>query len=231
MRVDEDADPDICVVNTCSVTEVADKKGRQLIRRLHQRHPDAAIVVTGCYAQLKKEEVASLPGVAVVAGSNEKLLLDTFIDRWLSERCQIVEVMPARDIREFRPSCERGDRTRYFLKVQDGCDYWCTYCTIPMARGRSRSGTIESIVAQARDVAREGGREIVITGVNVGDFGKGRDDTFFDLIKALDEVEGISRFRISSIEPNLLTPDIIEWVALSARAFYASFPYTAAERF
>ena len=158
MRVDEDADPDICVVTTCSGTEVADKKGRQLIRRLHQRHPDAAIVVTGCYAQLKKEEVASLPGVAVVAGSNEKLLLDTFIDRWLSERCQIVEVMPARDIREFRPSCERGDRTRYFLKVQDGCDYWCTYCTIPMARGRSRSGTIESIVAQARDVAREIGR-------------------------------------------------------------------------
>ncbi len=223
MRVDEDADPDICVVNTCSVTEVADKKGRQLIRRLHQRHPDAAIVVTGCYAQLKKEEVASLPGVAVVAGSNEKLLLDTFIDRWLSERRQIVEVMPARDIREFRPSCERGDRTRYFLKVQDGCDYWCTYCTIPMARGRSRSGTIENIVAQARDVAREGGREIVITGVNVGDFGKGRDDTFFDLIKALDEVEGISRFRISSIEPNLLTPDIIEWVALSARAFMPHF--------
>ncbi len=161
--------------------------------------------------------------MAVVAGSNEKLLLDTFIDRWLSERRQIVEVMPARDIREFRPSCERGDRTRYFLKVQDGCDYWCTYCTIPMARGRSRSGTIENIVAQARDVAREGGREIVITGVNVGDFGKGRDDTFFDLIKALDEVEGISRFRISSIEPNLLTPDIIEWVALSARAFMPHF--------
>lgn len=223
VRVNESDRPDLCVVNTCSVTEMADKKGRRLIRHLHTTQPQAAIVVTGCYAQLKPQEVASLPGVAIVAGSNEKLLLDSFIGRWLEHRKQIVEVMPTRDIREFRPSCERGGRTRYFLKVQDGCDYWCTYCTIPAARGRSRSGSIESLVAQARGVAAEGGREIVLTGVNIGDFGKGRDDNFFDLIRALDRVEGIERYRISSIEPNLLTPDIIGWIASESRAFMPHF--------
>lgn len=209
--------PDICVVNTCSVTELADKKCRQAIRSLHKKHPNAAIIVTGCYAQLKSEEVAAIDGVAVVAGTDRKLLLADYLDQWLKTHEPRTLITPTKDIRAFSPSCSRGDRTRYFLKVQDGCDYYCTYCTIPMARGRSRSGNIDDLVAQAREVAAEGGKEIVITGVNIGDFGKGRTDTFFDLIKALDEVEGIERYRISSIEPNLLTDEIIEWVAASKR--------------
>lgn len=209
--------PDVCVVNTCSVTELADKKCRQYIRSLHKRYPHAAIVVTGCYAQLKSDEVASIPGVKVVAGIDQKLELGKFLDEWLATHELQTVVTPTKSIRRFLPSCSRGDRTRYFLKVQDGCDYFCTYCTIPMARGRSRSGTIEEMVAQARGVAQEGGKEIVITGVNIGDFGKGRDDNFLDLIKALDEVDGIERYRISSIEPNLLSDEIIEFVAGSKR--------------
>lgn len=223
MPVCGDAEPDLCVVNTCSVTEVADKKGRSLIRKLHRRYPQAAIVVTGCYAQLKPEEVSALPGVELVVGNNDKLAIDTYIARWLKERRKCVDVLPAKDIRTFSPSCERGDRTRYFLKVQDGCDYWCTYCTIPMARGRSRSGSIDSLVEQARRVADEGGREIVLTGVNVGDFGKGTPHTFFDLIQALDQVQGIERFRISSIEPNLLTEDMIHWIASDSKTFMPHF--------
>lgn len=215
--------PGLCVVNTCSVTEVADKKGRALIRRLHRRWPEAAIVVTGCYAQLKPEEVAALPGVELVVGNNDKMSIDSYLKGWLASRRKVVDVLPAKEIRRFSPSCERGDRTRWWLKVQDGCDYWCTYCTIPMARGRSRSGSIEELVGQAREVAAQGGREIVLTGVNVGDFGKGTPHGFFDLIRALDEVEGIERFRISSIEPNLLTADIIEWVARDSRAFMPHF--------
>lgn len=214
--------PDIVVVNTCSVTQEADKKCRQVIRSLSRRYPGAAIMVTGCYAQLKPQEVSSLPGVAIVAGSNRKLELAAFIDRWLADRASRVEVEPARDIRDFVPSCSRGDRTRYFLKVQDGCDYFCTYCTIPFARGRSRSGSIDSLVAQAQTAADSGAREIVLTGVNVGDFGKGRSDTFFDLIRELDRVDGIDRFRISSIEPNLLSDEIIDWVARS-RSFMPHF--------
>lgn len=214
-RIQGCEEPDICVINTCSVTEMADKKGRQLIRRLSMKYPNATIAVTGCYAQLKPDEVAAIPGVDIVLGSNEKLKISQYLDKWITTRQKQIAVTPTKDIREFCPSCERGDRTRYFLKVQDGCDYFCTYCTIPLARGRSRSGTIRQIVDQAKQVAREGGKEIVITGVNIGDFGKGRDDNFFDLIKALDDVEGIARYRISSIEPNLLTPQIIEWVAKS----------------
>lgn len=215
--------PDICVVNTCSVTEMADKKGRSLIRKLNRRYPNAAIVVTGCYAQLKPMEVASLPGVELVVGNNDKISVDTYIDEWLSSHRKVVEVLPAKEIRRFAPSCERGDRTRWWLKVQDGCDYWCTYCTIPMARGRSRSGTIPEIVEQARQVAAQGGREIVLTGVNVGDFGKGTTDTFFDLIQALERVAGIERYRISSIEPNLLTEEIIRWLAEESRRFMPHF--------
>lgn len=216
-RVAQGEVPDIVVVNTCSVTELADKKCRQAIRGFSRRYPEAAIVVTGCYAQLKSDEVASLPGVKIVAGTNEKLKLVEFVERWLQDRESHVEVTPLQQLRDFVPSCSRGDRTRYFLKVQDGCDYWCSYCTIPRARGRSRSGTIDDLVAQARQVADEGGREIVITGVNIGDFGKGRDDNFLDLIKELDRVDGIQRYRISSIEPNLLTDPIIDFVAGSQR--------------
>lgn len=216
-RVQAGETPDICVVNTCSVTELADKKCRQAIRSLHKKHPNAAIIVTGCYAQLKSEEVAAIDGVVVVAGTDRKLLLADYLDQWIKTHEPRTLITPTKDIRAFSPSCSRGDRTRYFLKVQDGCDYYCTYCTIPMARGRSRSGNIDDLVAQAREVAAEGGKEIVITGVNIGDFGKGRTDTFFDLIKALDKVDGIERYRISSIEPNLLTDEIIEWVAASKR--------------
>ncbi len=216
-RVHAGETPDFVVVNTCSVTEMADKKCRQAIHRFSRLYPEAAIIVTGCYAQLKSEEVAALPGVAIVAGTDRKLRLVEYLNEWLERRSVATHVIPTRDIRDFEPSCSRGDRTRYFLKVQDGCDYWCTYCTIPKARGRSRSASIDSIVAQARKVAEEGGREIVITGVNIGDFGKGREDTFFDLIRELDRVDGIERYRISSIEPNLLTDEMIDWVAGSRR--------------
>lgn len=216
-RVSTGEKPDIIVVNTCSVTEVADKKCRQQIRSFAKKYPDATIIVTGCYAQLKSDEIAAIDGVDIVAGNDKKLVLTEFLDNWLQNKETMTYVTPTRDIREFSPSCSRGDRTRYFLKVQDGCDYWCTYCTIPMARGRSRSGTVAQIVEQAEKVAKEGGKEIVITGVNIGDFGKQTDETFFDLVKALDEVEGIERYRISSIEPNLLTDEIIEFVAKSKR--------------
>lgn len=221
-RVQIGETPDIIVVNTCSVTELADKKSRQAIRSLSKRYPGAAILVTGCYAQLKGEEAATLPGVAVVGGNDQKDQLVKFLDEWTATHRPTLEVTPTRDIRRFIPSCSHGDRTRYFLKVQDGCDYYCTYCTIPMARGRSRSGSIGDIVAQAREAADNGGKEIVITGVNIGDFGKGRDDTFLDLIKELDRVDGIERYRISSIEPNLLTPEIIDFVA-GSRSFMPHF--------
>lgn len=214
--------PDIVVVNTCSVTETADKKGRSLIRRLAARYPQAAIVVTGCYAQLKPGEVASLPGVQLVLGSGEKLKAAEYVDRFLQSRQSVTEVTPARQISTFEPSCERGDRTRWFLKVQDGCDYFCTYCTIPYARGRSRSGVIADLVDRARMAAGEGAKEIVITGVNIGEFGSDNGQSFFDLIRELDTVQGIERYRISSIEPNLLTDEIIDWVAQS-RAFMPHF--------
>lgn len=216
-RITPGETPDFIIINSCSVTDLADKKCRQAIRSLNRRFPDAAIVVTGCYAQLKSDEVAALPGVKIVAGIDRKLELCEFVERWTAEHQPLSYIGDARDIRSFMPSCSRGDRTRYFLKVQDGCDYWCTYCTIPKARGRSRSGTIGQIVDQAHQVAAEGGKEIVITGVNIGEFGKGRDDNFLDLIKELDKVDGIERYRISSIEPNLLTDDIIEFVAGSRR--------------
>lgn len=215
--------PDICIVNTCSVTSNADKKGRQLIRSLASKFPEASIIVTGCYAQLKPQEVAQLPGVALVLGSNEKLRISQYLDSWMENSGKIVETTSPLSIKEFMPSCERGDRTRYFLKVQDGCDYFCTYCTIPYARGRSRSASIPSLVEMAKEVAQKGGKEIVITGVNVGTFGKDNGENFFSLIKALDEIEGIERFRISSIEPNLLTDEIIEWIANGSRAFMPHF--------
>ena len=209
--------PDIVVVNTCSVTEVADRKCRHLIHSLTRKYPDALVIVTGCYAQLKGNEIAKIPGVDIVLGSEQKLEISEFIDKWLETREQTVVITPGKDIRKFSHSCEKGDRTRYFLKVQDGCDYFCSYCTIPIARGRSRSDSVASIVADARRVAEEGGKEIIITGVNIGDFGKRTDETFYDLVKALDEVDGIERYRISSIEPDLLTDEIIELVAKSRR--------------
>ncbi|MDE7155693.1 MAG: MiaB/RimO family radical SAM methylthiotransferase, partial [Muribaculaceae bacterium] len=216
-RVAEGEIPDLVVINSCSVTDLADKKCRQAIRSFAKRYPNAPIIVTGCYAQLKPGEIASIDGVAIVAGSDQKQNLADFLDKWVEQRSQQLVVTPSRDITEFTPSCSRGDRTRYFLKVQDGCDYWCTYCTIPIARGRSRSGSIQSMVDQVNQVVKDGGREVVITGVNIGDFGKGTDKNFLDLIKELDQIDGIDRYRISSIEPNLLSEEIIDFVANSRR--------------
>lgn len=204
---------DIVVVNTCSVTEVADHKCRQAIHRLVKQHPGAFVVVTGCYAQLKPQEIVETEGVDLVLGSEQK---GNIIPAILNGMTGAYTVKTA-DIKTFAESCSRGDRTRYFLKVQDGCNYFCTYCTIPMARGRSRNGSIASMVEQAQRVVKEGGKEIVITGVNIGDFGRSTGETFFDLVKALDGVEGIERYRISSIEPNLLTDEIIEFCAASKR--------------
>lgn len=223
-RVIEGEVPDYVVINSCSVTDVADKKCRQAIRGFARRYPEAGIIVTGCYAQLKPDEIKDLPGVVIVAGADRKDQIGTYIQQLRTGRIEGTSTFhtPTKQIRAFTPSCSRGDRTRHFLKVQDGCDYFCTYCTIPMARGRSRSASIADSVSEARKVAREGGKEIVLTGVNVGDFGKGSEETFLDLCRALDRVEGIERFRISSIEPNLLTDELISFVA-SSRAFMPHF--------
>ena len=236
-RAAEGEIPDIAVVNTCSVTAMADKKCRQLINRLHRQWPSASIVVTGCYAQLQPSEVAALPGVSVVLGSGQKLRAVQYAELWLRSHGPeensanvAVEVAARPESLGFEPSCERGDRTRWFLKVQDGCDRFCTYCTIPYARGRSRSPRIADIVSQAREAASRGAKEIILTGVNIGDFGRrnanggeGYGETFFDLARRLDEVEGIERYRISSIEPDLLDPQLIKWVAKESRAFMPHF--------
>ena len=226
---------DICLINTCSVTEVADKKCRQAIHRLVRENPGAFVVVTGCYAQLEADEVAQIEGVSLVLGSNEKANLIQFLsDAWAGNPTSSPSTerggeykarfyrQKTKDIKSFAPSCSRGNRTRYFLKVQDGCDYFCTYCTIPYARGFSRNPTIDSLVAQAEEAAREGGKEIVLTGVNIGDFGKSTGEKFIDLVKALDGVEAISRYRISSLEPDLATDELIEYCAQS-RAFMPHF--------
>ena len=222
---------DICLINTCSVTEVADQKCRQAIRRLVRQHPGAFVVVTGCYAQLEADEVAAIEGVNLVLGSNEKANLIQFLsEAWMTgDRSQetggsrdVIFRQKTKDIKTFAPSCSRGNRTRFFLKVQDGCDYFCTYCTIPYARGFSRNPSIASLVAQAEEAAREGGKEIVLTGVNIGDFGKTTGEQFLDLVKALDAVEGISRYRISSLEPDLLSDELIDYCAKS-RAFMPHF--------
>lgn len=281
---------DICLINTCSVTEVADHKCRQQIHKMVRNHPGAFVVVTGCYAQLEPERIANIDGVNLVLGSNEKADLIQYLnDAWLnlhsistssspatvpdasasgqaSSLATVPDASPSgqasslatvpdasasdqtssqttvpdasasvkgtfhatwhsvktKEIKTFAPSCSRGNRTRYFLKVQDGCNYFCTYCTIPYARGNSRNPSISSLVEQAESVAARGGKEIVLTGVNIGDFGQTTGESFFDLVKALDHVEGIQRYRISSIEPNLLTDEIIEYCAQS-RAFMPHF--------
>lgn len=218
---------DICIVNTCSVTEVADHKCRQAIHRMVREHPGAFVIVTGCYAQLKPETVSAIEGVDLVLGANEKAELIRFLsDEWTGAKSgqslHRYHVEKTKDIKSFAPSCSRGNRTRYFLKVQDGCDYFCTYCTIPYARGFSRNPTIKSLVEQARQAADEGGKEIVLTGVNIGDFGKTTGESFVSLVKELDKIEAIKRYRISSIEPDLLTDELIEYCAES-RAFMPHF--------
>lgn len=217
---------DICLINTCSVTETADHKCRQAIHRMARENPGAFIVVTGCYAQLESETVSRIDGVDLVLGSNEKANLIQYLsDAWSQPReghLHLFHHVKTKDIKTFQPSCSRGNRTRYFLKVQDGCNYFCTYCTIPYARGFSRNPTIASLVEQARQAAAEGGKEIVLTGVNIGDFGRTTGEKFIDLVKALDQVEGIKRFRISSLEPDLIDDALIDYCAHS-RAFMPHF--------
>lgn len=219
---------DLCLINTCSVTDVADHKCRQAINRMVRSNPGAFVVVTGCYAQLEPQRVSSIDGVDLVLGSNEKANLVQFLsEKWTlatSSDSHLHEhyAVKTKDIKTFAPSCSRGNRTRYWLKVQDGCDYFCTYCTIPFARGFSRNPSIESLVVQARQAAEEGGREIVLTGVNIGDFGKTTGEKFIDLVKQLDKVEGIERYRISSLEPDLATDELIDYCATS-RTFMPHF--------
>ena len=226
---------DICLINTCSVTDVADRKCRQIIRRMVRQHPGAFVVVTGCYAQLEPEQVSRMDGVDLVLGSDEKQhLVQVLSDAWVMkearqvgegqerESLHLCHSVKSKDIKSFAPSCSRGNRTRYFLKVQDGCNYFCTYCTIPYARGFSRNPSVASLVEQAEQAAREGGKEIVLTGVNIGDFGRTTNESFLDLVKALDGVEGIQRFRISSLEPDLLSDELIDYCAAS-RAFMPHF--------
>lgn len=217
----KDEPADICLINTCSVTEVADHKCRQAIHKLVRQNPNAFVVVTGCYAQLETEKVSNIEGVNLVLGANEKANLIQFLsDAWGKEHQY--HSVKTKEIKTFQPSCSRGNRTRYFLKVQDGCNYFCTYCTIPYARGFSRNPSISSLVEQATKAADEGGKEIVLTGVNIGEFGENSDESFLDLVKALDNVRGIERFRISSLEPDLMGDDLIEYCA-GSRAFMPHF--------
>ena len=223
---------DICLINTCSVTEVADHKCRQAINRMVRNNPGALMVVTGCYAQLASEAVSKIEGVDLVLGSNEKANLIQFLnDAWVEKAQRATGddnslhrhfSVKTKDIKSFAPSCSRGNRTRFFLKVQDGCDYFCTYCTIPYARGFSRNAPVADLVRQAEQAAAEGGKEIVITGVNIGDYGKTTGESFLDLCRALDAVPGIQRYRISSMEPDLLTDELIAFCAQS-RAFMPHF--------
>jgi threonylcarbamoyladenosine tRNA methylthiotransferase MtaB len=212
--------PDVFVINTCSVTENADKKCRKIVQQALKVSPNAYVTIVGCYAQLKPQEIAEIPGVDMVLGAAEKFQLVDHITDLTKKEKAVVYNQPVTEANQFVPAYSFGDRTRTFLKVQDGCDYSCTFCTIPLARGASRSDTIENVLAQAGQIAASGVKEIVLTGVNLGDFGirnGKREDKFFDLVKALDEVEGIERIRISSIEPNLLTDEIIQFVATSKR--------------
>jgi threonylcarbamoyladenosine tRNA methylthiotransferase MtaB len=212
--------PNVYVINTCSVTENADKKCKKIVKEALKISPSAFITIVGCYAQLKPKEIAEIPGVDMVLGAAEKFQLVDHITDLTKRPKAVVYNQPVSEANQFVPSYSIGDRTRTFLKVQDGCDYSCTFCTIPLARGSSRSDTIENVIAQAKEIAASGVKEIVLTGVNLGDFGirdGKREDRFFDLVKALDEVEGIDRIRISSIEPNLLSDEIIEFVSTSKR--------------
>lgn len=216
-KVDFDDRPDVFVINTCSVTDHADKKCRNLVRRALSNNPEAFVAVIGCYAQLKPKEISGIEGVNLVLGANEKFNLLEYIDTTDRHGETRIAMSHIKEVKTFVPSFSAGDRTRSFLKVQDGCDYFCSFCTIPLARGRSRNQGIEETVAKAREVAQTGVKEVVLTGVNIGDFGQGSTENFLTLIQALDRMEGIERFRISSIEPNLLSNDIIAFVAQSRK--------------
>ena len=214
-RVDFNATPDVYVINTCSVTENADKKCRQLVRKALKINDQAFIAIIGCYAQLKPEEIAQIEGVDMVLGASEKFkIVEHFQHLEKNEQTQVL-ASKIKEVNEFVPSFSKGDRTRSFLKIQDGCDYFCTFCTIPLARGKSRNHSVAETVKVAKEVALTAAKEVILTGVNIGDFGQGDEENFYQLIQELDQIEGIDRFRISSIEPNLLTNEIIEFVAAS----------------
>jgi threonylcarbamoyladenosine tRNA methylthiotransferase MtaB len=219
-KVNFDDHPDVFVINTCSVTENADKKCKQLVRRAKKISPDAMVIILGCYAQLKPEEISQIPGVDLVLGANEKFNVLQHLDKHDSVK---VIHQNIKHTHEFIPSHSYGDRTRSFLKVQDGCDYFCTFCTIPLARGKSRNASIADTILEAQKVAQTEVKEVVLTGVNIGDFGQGGQENFFELIKALDKVSGIDRFRISSIEPNLLSNEIIDFCLNDAQRFVPHF--------
>ncbi|MEX1191489.1 MAG: tRNA (N(6)-L-threonylcarbamoyladenosine(37)-C(2))-methylthiotransferase MtaB [Brumimicrobium sp.] len=222
-KVKFDELPDIFIINTCSVTENADKKCRQLVKKARKINPDSFIAIIGCYAQLKPEEIAAIQGVNIVLGANEKFDIIKHIEQLESHEEKAVAYGKIKEVKEFVPSFSYGDRTRSFLKIQDGCDYFCTFCTIPLARGKSRNATIAETVNEAERIAATEIKEVVLTGVNIGDFGQGGDENFFGLIKELDKVDGIDRFRISSIEPNLLSNEIIDFCLNDAKKFVPHF--------
>ena len=222
-KVDFDASPDVFVINTCSVTENADKKCRQLVKRAMKSNPEGFVAIIGCFAQLKPKEISEIPGVDIVLGANEKFNILDHLDSLDKKETAVISNESIKETKDFVPAFSMGDRTRSFLKVQDGCDYFCTFCTIPLARGKSRNATIESTVNEAMKIAETDIKEVVLTGVNIGDFGQGGDENFFGLVKELDKVTGIDRFRISSIEPNLLSDEIISYCLSDAARFVPHF--------
>ena len=223
-KVEFEEHPDIYVINTCSVTENADKKCKQLVKKALSINPNAFIAIIGCFAQLKPVEISKIPGVDLVLGANEKFNIIEHLDKVESKNeIAKVEFENIKNTKEFVPAFSYGDRTRSFLKVQDGCDYFCTFCTIPLARGASRNASIDSTVNEAKKIAETNIKEVVLTGVNIGDFGQGSDENFFELVKKLDQVNGIDRFRISSIEPNLLSNDIIQFTLAESNRFVPHF--------
>jgi threonylcarbamoyladenosine tRNA methylthiotransferase MtaB len=216
-RVEMEEHPDVLVINTCSVTDQADKKCRNIVNRAIRHNPGVYVAVIGCYAQLKPQEIAIIEGVNIVLGANEKFNIVQHVESSSVEEKGLIKAGEIKDVKTFIPSYSKGDRTRTFLKVQDGCNYFCAFCTIPLARGRSRSATIEETLEQARKAIQDGAKEIVLTGVNIGDFGTSHGETLLELVKQLDELPGVERYRISSIEPNLLTDEIIDFVAKSKK--------------
>ncbi len=216
-RVKFNEKANVYVINTCTVTDQADKKCRQAVKKITRQNPNAMVAVVGCYAQIKPDEISNIPGVNIVLGANEKFQLFKFIEEFQKERTPISHSCEIDEVEKFDAAYSSGDRTRSFLKVQDGCDYKCTYCTIPNARGKSRNDTIKKTVDQAIKIAVSGYKEIILTGVNIGDFGKSTGESFIELIQQLDKIKGIERYRISSIEPNLLSDEIISFVANSQK--------------
>jgi threonylcarbamoyladenosine tRNA methylthiotransferase MtaB len=214
-KVNFEEGADVYVINTCSVTDHADKKCKKIVREALRHNPSAFVTVIGCYAQLKPQEIARIEGVDLVLGAAEKFNIDQYLSNTTKKNVAEIKEGKIKEVLDYHASYSIGDRTRTFLKVQDGCDYFCSFCTIPLARGRSRSDSISNVVKQAEEVVASGIKEIVLTGVNTGDFGAQTGKTFFDLLKALNEVNGLQRLRISSIEPNLLTDEVIEWTAQS----------------